>query len=187
MVLFNVRSNSQGFTLIETLVVIIMVGILSAITAPSFLASLNKAKVNNAFAEVRGALQEAQREAIRKSKTCTVYVPDGAQIISDCFVTADGTSIGLTPSSLNGLPIKTLNDTVAIASDLPTTPKKVTFSFRGNTTNSGTIVLYMTDGSTQDKKCLVISNGLGIMRTGKYSGSTSSATDIAAGTCTTSQ
>lgn len=186
MPLFNAHKTSQGFTLIEILTVLLIIGILAAITVPSFLALLNKSKVSDALTKLRGALQETQREAIRKSKTCTIYLPDAAtqaQIVSNCFVTGDGTSSGLSGIP-NGLPTKTL-DKIAIASNLTTTPKRITFSFRGNTTSSGKIVLYISDGSTQEKKCLAISNGLGIMRTGDYSGSTSAAADITAGTCTT--
>ena len=80
MLLFNAHKNSQGFTIVETLTILLLIGILSAIAAPSFLALLNRSKVNDALAKARGALQEAQREAIRKSKTCTVIVPAGSNV-----------------------------------------------------------------------------------------------------------
>ena len=44
MLLFSVRKNSQGFTLIEIVVILFIIGILSAIATPSFLAVLNRAK-----------------------------------------------------------------------------------------------------------------------------------------------
>jgi prepilin-type N-terminal cleavage/methylation domain-containing protein len=172
MQLCNAHRNNQGFTLIETLFVLVIISILAAISAPSFLGMLNKNKINNALTTLQGALQEVQREAIRKSKPCKVYIPDGTQIVSNCFVTADATSTGLVPANLNGLPAKKL-DGVSIISDLTTSPKEITFSFRGTTYNAATIVLYMTDGSIQDKKCLVVSDGIGIMRTRGYSRSIS--------------
>ena len=198
MLLSNARTHSQGFTVIELLIILLIVGTLSAMSVPSFLGLLNRSKVNNAVAQVQGALQEAQREAIRKSRICKVYVPDktylpngtylpyGTELISNCFVTNDKLSKGLSSFGIpDGLPSKTL-DVVAIATNLTTTPaKKITFSFRGNTNTEGKFVLYMPANSTQEKRCLVISNGIGLMRTGKYSGSTSSATDINAGTCIT--
>ena len=201
MLLSNARTHSQGFTVIELLIILLIVGTLSAMSVPSFLGLLNRSKVNNAVAQVQGALQEAQREAIRKTRICTVYVPNktylpngtyllyGTELISNCFVTNDKLSKGLSSSGIpDGLPSKTL-DVVAIATNLttslPTDPKKITFSFRGTTTTEGKFVLYMPENSTQEKRCLVISNGIGLMRTGKYSGSTSSATDINAGTCIT--
>ena len=60
MLHFYVRNNSKGFTLIELLVVMIMIGILSAIAAPSFLGLLNRNRVNNATIRLKSALVEAQ-------------------------------------------------------------------------------------------------------------------------------
>lgn len=179
MLLFNASKTERGFTLYEILTVLLIVGILCAITAPSFLGMLNRGKVNDATNKLRGAFQEAQREAMRKSKTCTVYLPDAttqAQLISDCFLTSEGTSSGLSGIP-NGLPIKKL-DTVAIKSNLnTTTPQRIRFSFRGNTTDGGTSVLYMSDNSTPEKRCFVISNGIGIMRTGEYTESITASID----------
>jgi len=173
MLLFNVREKHHGFTLYEILTILVIVGILCAITAPSFLRMLNRGKVNDATNKLRGAFQEVQREAMRKGKTCTVYLPDAttqAQLISDCFITSEGTSSGFSGIP-NGLPIKKL-DAVAIKSELnTTTPQRIRFSFRGNTTDGGTSVLYMSDNSTPEKRCFVISNGIGIMRTGEYTAS----------------
>ncbi len=165
MPLCNAHKNSQDFTIIEILIVLLIVGILSALAAPSFLGMLNRAKVNDAVAKVRGALQEAQREAIRKSKSCSVTLDTtNNKVTGSCLVTGD----------------RTLPDGVAMANNINGVIK---FSFRGNTTftvpssvasptdPSGKIILYKSDGSTSDRKCVAISNGIGIIRSGTYSDS----------------
>jgi type II secretory pathway pseudopilin PulG len=132
----------------------------------------NKNKVNYALDQVRGTLQEAQREAIRKSKQCTVTIDTTNKQLttsSSCVVTGD----------------RKLKDGVAITTNL--SGSTITFGIRGNTTSAGTIVVFANDGSTSQKRCVVTSVGIGIMRAGDYSGSTASASDITAGTCTTSQ
>lgn len=162
----NARHSNQGFTLIEMLVILIIVGILSTISAPSFLGMLNRAKVNNALAQVRGALQEAQREAMRKSKSCSVILDTTSipnKVTGSCLVTGD----------------RTLPSGVALQTDI--SPLK--FGLRGNTNRAGKIAVFMTDGSIPLKQCIVTSVGIGLMRDGVYSGSTSSASDITAGTC----
>lgn len=157
MLLFNAPKNSQGFTLIEILVVVMIVGILSAIAAPSFLGMFNKAKVNDATAKIKGALQEAQREAIRKSKSCTVTVPDGRDpnVTSPCFVTGDRTLTGITVRRGNSL-------------------GTIIFNFKGQTTTGGSdtqAIVFSLTGDTTQERCLMISNPLGVVRAGIYTDS----------------
>ena len=166
MPLLNVRNHSKGFTLIETLVVIIIIGILSAVAAPSFLGMLNKAKVNDAVAKMRGALQEAQREAIRKSKNCTVTVPSGTDptVTSPCFITGVRT--------LTGIRIR------VNATSLGT----ITFNFQGRATTGGSdnqaIVLSLANDTSTQERCLMISSPLGLIRNGIYSDSLHNRTTV---------
>lgn len=65
--------QTAGFTMIELLVVIIIVGILSAIAAPSWQAFTNRQRVNKVNDLVLSALQEAQREAKRTKRNYSVW------------------------------------------------------------------------------------------------------------------
>jgi prepilin-type N-terminal cleavage/methylation domain-containing protein len=70
------RFWQRGFTLIEVMVIIMVVGVLAATTAPSFGSLLDSIKVNQTVTDLRTALQDTQRQAIRKNQTCTVQVPN---------------------------------------------------------------------------------------------------------------
>jgi prepilin-type N-terminal cleavage/methylation domain-containing protein len=143
--------NNDGFTLVETLIVLVIVGILLAIATPSFLAMNNKAKLNDALNTVRGAMLEAQREAMRKSKNCTVTLNATTNKITSsdgCLVTGD----------------RTLPQGIILAYNGSDT---INYGMRGNTTTNKTIRLSLADGSGQTK-CLAVSLPLGIIRLGIY-------------------
>ncbi|MEC4816580.1 MAG: type II secretion system protein [Scytonema sp. PMC 1069.18] len=63
---------AAGFTLLELIAIVVMVGILGAIAAPGWLAFVNRQRVNKANDAVLGALQEAQRQAKKTKKSYSV-------------------------------------------------------------------------------------------------------------------
>ena len=59
------RQSTAGFTLIETLVVVIMIGVLFAIAAPGWLTFINRQRLGTANERVLQTLRTAQAEAKR--------------------------------------------------------------------------------------------------------------------------
>ncbi|HEY9646660.1 MAG TPA: GspH/FimT family pseudopilin [Chroococcidiopsis sp.] len=63
------QRSQAGFTLIEVLVVVVMIGILFGIAAPSWIAFMNSRRVNNASDQISQAIRKAQAEAIRTRRS----------------------------------------------------------------------------------------------------------------------
>jgi len=72
----NVHKN-QGFTLLEILVALAITGVLAALTLPNLLAWLNSNKVQEATDSIQSALEDAQGQAIRLGRICTINFTNG--------------------------------------------------------------------------------------------------------------
>lgn len=59
------RSSVVGFTLIESVVVVMVVGILAAIAAPAWVGLVHRQKLNTAASTVLAGMREAQSRAIQ--------------------------------------------------------------------------------------------------------------------------
>ncbi|MBE9014645.1 hypothetical protein C7Y66_19205 [Chroococcidiopsis sp. CCALA 051] len=189
----SVRRNNRnkGFSLIEILIIVVIIGILAAIALPSFAGSLDRVKLNQAVVEVRGLLQEAQRQAIRKSQPCDVMLmlsTTPVQITANCGVTGDrnlskGVQLITNISQVTGNPIK-------ITFGILGTAEFTVLSSRNPpppVDSSGKLIFSVARSSIHDKKCLAISNTLGLTRTGEYAGDSTTANQITDdGMCTAS-
>ncbi|HEY9771088.1 MAG TPA: GspH/FimT family pseudopilin [Coleofasciculaceae cyanobacterium] len=154
MLLYNARKSSSGFTLIEMLVTITVVGVIAAIAAPNFLGMLNRNRVNNAAQQVEGALKEAQRQAMRRGKPCSFNVNTTNSTISGGCL-------------LSNRELNTNSYTIQLNSNTTT----ITFSGKGNITGTPSPVLVVSiPNGTNLQRCVVIDSLLGSLRSGDYSG-----------------
>ena len=153
---FSNSDREAGFNLIEILIVTVIIGIVAAIAVPNFLGLLRRNQVNAALQTLHGAIRETQRQAIRQGRSCRIDLD-----LSNNKLT------GNPPNCL--LSDREIDNNIIIRTNFPGTSPNITFSYKGSTTRSGTIVVSSAMSDTQ--KCFVISLGLGIMRTGNYMGS----------------
>ena len=100
----------KGFTLVELMIVIVIVGILSAIALPNFLNNTTKAKATEAKTKMSAILKEAHAEYQLDGKVSTAATAAAAQAAqndSDNFTyaaVANGTKVNDVTASANPAP-----------------------------------------------------------------------------------
>jgi prepilin-type N-terminal cleavage/methylation domain-containing protein len=151
---------SQGFTLIEILITIMIVAIMAAISIPSFLSWYNNKKIEDATTRIEGALKIVQSSAVKHNISCTI--------------TIEAQKISATPSRCLSTGVRLFEGTNANIATEGTGGANITFSSKGTATivaDTSVIVIYDRDAPGSRKmKCIVVSNGIGMMRTGNYQG-----------------
>jgi prepilin-type N-terminal cleavage/methylation domain-containing protein len=192
----NVHHKNQGFTLLEILIALAITGILAALTLPNLLAWLNSNRVQEATDSIQSALQDAQKQAMRRGRICTINFTNGTgtnpTVYSQIRASEAGCLVMANAGSLN-LP----QEVFMVVRNFPTLGSSpgVQFSFRGHVPgltftpreNQAIIVLYPAANASaapypnQERKCLVMASLLGIVKQGTYTGT--SLTNLDASKC----
>ncbi|MGK7938701.1 MAG: Tfp pilus assembly protein FimT/FimU [Crocosphaera sp.] len=145
--------------MMEVGIVAVISGIIAAIGTPSLLSMLQGDQVQQGLDNIQLALQDAQKQAIRHSKSCTIVINPEPNYKKHNIYVKDSDSDKGCLSSVE----RTIPDNVTVESNFNN--NEVSFSFKGNTTSAGTILVKPKQGNGKTK-CLVMGLGLGIMRTG---------------------
>jgi len=196
----NVDKN-QGFTLLEILIALAITGILAALTGPNLLAWLNSNKVQEATDSIQSALRDAQRQAIRLGRICTINFTDGTGTGPTVYRQITASEPGcLVATNTNAGSLSLPQEVFMVVDNFPDVPPDgdipgVQFSFRGHVPglnfeapeDQAIIVLYPAANATaapypnQERKCIVIASLLGIIKQGTYTGT--SLTNLDASKC----
>jgi type II secretory pathway pseudopilin PulG len=162
-------------------VISVITGILASVTIPSMVGLMAKNSLESSMSQVKGAIQEAQRAAMKNGRSCWVSI--GTSSISTdntrtnptqtANATTNPPNICITsPVTLNSdTPLSAKSVSGSTVTDL-TLPQSLIFSYKGNPNNTNELVLILSSTKTSTQRCLVISAGIGIMRSGTYSGTT---------------
>ena len=178
------RSN-QGFTLFEVVFVALIIGILSAIAAPSWLAFVDTRRLTTAQDQVYRAMREAQSNAKRDKVTWQASFREKNGVVLWMVHRADFTPPD-PPDNPPYLPWQNFDPNVRLDSEtdltLSNSVRQVLFNYQGcpvynpgaDCGTLGRITLSSNNGGTA-KRCVIVSTLLGALRTAKEQPQTDSA------------
>ena len=169
------KKNDAGFTMIELMIIVLIVGIFASIAAPSWLAFINRQRVRTVNDRVFQTLRTAQSEAKRTKSDRVVTLNTPA-------TDPPTATIDSNPPNLNASgalqPIQTVtfdgggeikSGTILLASNTPS----ITFDYQGNVKdglpivapNVRRFVATVTAVNGGGKQCAIVETIIGGMRT----------------------
>jgi Tfp pilus assembly protein FimT len=169
----KINQSSRGFTILELVIIVAIVGVLSAIAVPSWLGFFNRQQLNSASNQVYQAMRQAQSRSMQERETWQASFREGDS----------GVQWAVHRSSLapNQVAWNSFSNTIAIDSEsnLPRSQGmyRVRFNYKGcpvynptdtctNTTirTKGRLTLSSLNGG-EAKRCVIVSTLLGALRT----------------------
>jgi prepilin-type N-terminal cleavage/methylation domain-containing protein len=163
-------SSTAGFTLLETMIVVSIIGILSTIAAPNWLNFINRQRLNTGQSQVYQAMQETKSNAMHQKVTWQFSVRE---------ISIKGKTTvqwAIHPESVNPTAANWQSLAPQLQLDAPETTlytdkkngvQRVQFNYIGNTDGQLGQITLTTKNSRKLKRCVYVSTLIGTLRTGK--------------------
>ena len=160
----NHKNYELGFTLIEKLIVLVIIGIASAIAAPSWLYFLDNWRVNDAVDRILQAKREAQTKADRNNQTWQVSLKIDKDLVKYAVHPANIKPDTVTWYSFDEYISLDVNETTLLYSK---GIWKVQFNHKGRTNGQLGRVTLTSKNNPNIKRCVIVSTLLGAIRMGQ--------------------
>ncbi len=139
------NSNSEGFTFVEIIIVIVIVGIISVFVAPKIYDNYVNRRINSAAKQILADLRFAQSVAMTDHDSTWVEFDDNQNLYKLYSGSTKATRTLVEKSSGAGSYIRQLNEgefnNVTITGLSIGNDKSIAFDWFGNTSDSGSIIL----------------------------------------------
>lgn len=187
--LVHSKRSQSGFTLLETMAVLIMVGILAAIAIPSYLGMLNRQRLNTAQRQVYEIMRSAQANA-KQQKTlwAACLYDDKTRVLWSINRLPESSGAWDCTKATNWEPLIGENSKLIAINSTYTTLRqnpsssgyyRVRFRFdgaldtdEGGANQLGKATLAVRNETNGIKRCVIVSTLLGALRTDQDKGCT---------------
>ncbi len=171
MLLYDVlKKSNKGFTLVEMIAAVVIVGIIASLAAPNLLGMLYQTRVKDGLGQVEGAIREAQRLAIRRGQPCTIVFTTNSSGDSVVQPAAGFNGCLLSNRELPDSVFFSLLDSGTLTTINSSNEETLSFSSKGNPDDEKLMVISHTQNPTQ--KCVQIEGLLGSILSGNYNSTT---------------
>jgi prepilin-type N-terminal cleavage/methylation domain-containing protein len=172
------KNRHRGFTLIEMLAVVVMVGILAAIAIPNLLGLIYKARIDDGLADIEGAIKEAKGQATRFSQGCWIEIGTDTIDGETRYTVETSTGTGSPANNSRCLLEKRILPTGVEVAENFGTSKKIKYSGKGNIgntneyapANTGSWTITVSHDNISTSKCLRVEGLFGDVQTGIIQG-----------------
>ncbi|MDB9527758.1 prepilin-type N-terminal cleavage/methylation domain-containing protein [Oscillatoria sp. CS-180] len=167
------RTSLAGYTLVELLVVVIIVAVLAAIAAPSWLRYMNSQRIGAVRSDLVQVIRQAQQDAIQRRQRVKVTINTASDLPSvnvdrtvdtDVLTAGDGRDIALAPS--DGIRPGMI---IIEPPEQGGSEESIIFDYQGmvrEQANLPYVIDITVDGSNR-KQCVIVSNIIGSIKSAR--------------------
>ncbi|MBD2110167.1 prepilin-type N-terminal cleavage/methylation domain-containing protein [Nodosilinea sp. FACHB-13] len=159
------QANSAGFTLIEGLIVVVIMGLMAAIAAPSWFSFVQQRKINATQDMVYQGMRATQADAMqqRHDRRFSIRDRNGRIEWASHPETTLSTQVVAWSPLVEGVVFADIDNTMLSSGGT----YYVKFDMYGNVKTRVSTVTFSMDGSKETHRCVVVSTMIGAMRKGK--------------------